>query len=176
MKRWLLTLACLGFVGEARPVEVKPASYPKAIEFVTGAVRDGLTRDGVPRELARQLEASDDFVPRCRLCSAVRRALGEYANLERQPAGPGLPEELVKRLRDNRKEVRRAALRELVEKYVRQHIEATKLDREEQQALQATLTVLREQMIGLAQATGFEFCPSCDGACLIAPPANPGKQ
>jgi hypothetical protein len=176
MKRWLLTLACLGFVGEARPAEVKPVSYREATDFVTQAVRDGLTRDGVPRELARQLDADHDFVPRCLLCYAVRRALAEYANLEQQPAGPGLPEDLVKRLGDTRKEVRRAALRELVEKYVRRHIEATKLGKEEQQALQTTLSTLREQMLGLAQGTGFEFCPSCDGACLIAPPANPGKQ
>ena len=76
------------------------------------------------------------------------------------------PEELVKRLQSDKDETRRAALREMVQRYVEFEFARRNLPEEQKAALQKQLEEMRKS---IALPTGQKFCPSCDGACRLAP-------
>src|SRR5262249_21592363 len=150
---------------------VNPAKAPDPFEFVFRAVTTGLTEDGVPPALAAELAERDDFVPKCGLCSPTRKALAQYGQLKAPPAAEdskGLPEELIKRLKSDKKETRQAALRQLVQRYIERHYARTELTAEQKTALQKEMEQMRKDAMG-GLAPGQKFCPSCDGACRLTP-------
>ena len=154
------------------PVRAEAPKAPNANEFVHAAVVNGLTEDGAAPALAAELGKRDaDFVPKCFICDSTRSALKEYAKCDKQPAakeGRGLSEELVKRLQSGTDATRRAALRDLVQRYIDREYARRDLTTEQKTALQTELEKLRKLAMGSLR-NGQKFCPSCDGACCIVP-------
>jgi hypothetical protein len=145
---------------------------PDAAKFLFESVRDGLAEDGAPPDLARELaKRDDDFVPKCGICGATHKALFAYGDLKVAPAakeGRGLSEELTKRLKSNTDEVRRAALRELIQRYIERGYVRAECSAETRAAIQKELEIWRKQAMPGLRA-GQKFCPSCDGACRLTP-------
>ena len=159
---------CASCDGACRIADASKA--PDAAEFVRQAIVDGLKEDGVPLELATQLAKHDkDFLGKCNICIPSKKAFADYSDRRVQPVakeGKGLPEELVKRLKSDKAEVRQPALRELVGRYMERASAKGDLSAEQKTALQAKLEQWRKDMSG-ALPTGQKFCPSCDGACRL---------
>ena len=145
---------------------------PDAGDFISRAVSEGLADDGVPPSPAVALAKHDeDFVKKCSIREPTHNAQAKYAKRTDAPAakdGKGLPGELVKRLKSDADDTRRAALRELVRRYVEQSY--AKLDRsaEQKAALQTKLDELRKAATGGLPA-GQKLCPPCDGAACRTP-------
>ena len=140
-------------------------------QFVYRSVLDGLTDDGVPPALARQLANHDDFIPKCDLCGMTRKALIAHGELKTAPVakeGKGLPEDLLKRLKSDKGETRRAALRDLVQRYMDQGHAKLDVSADQEVALQKELEGMRKMGMGGLQQ-GRKNCPSCDGACRLTP-------
>jgi hypothetical protein len=162
-------LAVGGVLGAPRPVDAPKAPEPK--EFITSAITTGLVEDGVPPALAAEIGKREDFIGKCDLCNPTQQALVAYGKREKQPAakeGKGLPTELATRLKSDNNETRRAALRELVQRYTEFEYARRDLAVEQKAALKKQLEHLRKQMSGSLPA-GQKFCASCDGACCLAP-------
>ena len=168
-----LVLLAAGSVLGVPPVPTGAPDAPKtpdADTFIRQAITDGLIEDGAPLTLVSDIAKRDDFLGKCRLCNPSRIALEEYGKRKVQPVakeGKGLPEELVKRLKSDKAEVRQPALRDLVSRYVDRAFASSDLAREEKTALQATLDQIRKD--GVSSLPGNQkFCPSCDGACRVS--------
>ena len=148
-----------------------PAKAPEATEFLRRAILDGLAEDGVPPALARVLSKKPDFLGKCPICGPTQDALAKYGQLTIQPAakeGKGLPNDLTHRLESVRTEVRQAALRELVQRYIEREYTRLELTAGERAELHNQLETMRKSgMHGLRP--GQKFCPSCDGATCRAP-------
>jgi hypothetical protein len=154
-----------------QPVAANPPKPIETDEFIRDAITNGLLEDGVPTALAGDLGKRDDFIGKCQLCQPAQFAFREHGKLKTVPAakeGRGLSEELVKRLKSDNNETRRLALRELVHQYIDREYARRDLTTEQKTALQTALEEKRK-----AQANGLpagqKFCPSCDGACRLAP-------
>lgn len=165
----VVLLAVGSVLGAPKPGE--DAKPPEVKEFLTRAIANGLTEDGVPPQFVAELAKHDDYLGKCSICGPTHQAFLTYGQRKERPAakeGKGPPEELVTRLRSNKDDVRRPALRELVQRYVEAEYTRRDLPAAQKKALQKQL----EEMRG-AQANGLpagqNFCPSCDGACGLAP-------
>jgi hypothetical protein len=168
------SLAAVIIVSASGVVASPPATSETKLnagEFVYRSVLDGLTDDGVSPALARELANSDDFIPKCDLCGMTRKALIAHGELKTAPIakkGKGLPDDLLKRLQSEKGETRRAALRDLVQRYMDQGHAKLDVSADHQIALQKELEGMRKMgMAGLQQ--GRKYCPSCDGACRLTP-------
>jgi len=167
-------LASVIVVSASGVVASPPATSVAKIDagqFVFHSVLDGLTADGVPPALARELAKNDDFVPKCDLCGMTRKALIAHGELRTAPVakeGKGFPEGLAKRLNWEKGETRRAALRDLVQRYMDQGHGKLDVSAEQKVALQKELEEMRKMAMGGLQQ-GRKFCPSCDGACRLTP-------
>jgi hypothetical protein len=159
-------LLALTVVLTAGGVVAAPTTTPTPSDFLRHAILDGLAEDGVPPALAAALAKNPDFVGKCPICSPTHDALAEYGKLAIAPAakkGMGLRDELVKRLKSEKTEIRHSALRELIQRYVERGYVRLKLIGEQRTALHNQLEEMRKRaMGGLRQ--GQKYCPSCDGA------------
>ena len=148
-----------------------PSKAPGATEFLKRAILDGLAEDGVPPALARVLAKNPDFLGKCPICGPTQDALAKYGQLTIQPAareGKGLPNDLMHRLESAKTEVRHAALRELVQRYIEREYTRLELTAEERAKLHNQFEKMRKSgMHGLRP--GQKFCPSCDGATCRTP-------
>lgn len=163
-----------------------PATLPERLAmlkpsvYVRQAVLDGLAEDGVDPKLAAGLLGRPDFVPKCPLCDATRAAFREYAGRETAPApavGRGLPADMARRLAGEDAAPRRAALRELIDRYAGRGYERHELTGEVRAGVEAGVGALRmaPKNPALGFGDGLLFCPSCDGACRVRPAARPGQ-
>jgi hypothetical protein len=174
MLRLLATGVVLLAVGAVLGSPLVPASAPKAPEpeeFITHAITTGLTEDGVSTALMGDLGKRPDFLGKCNLCTPTHQAIIAYGKLPTQPVakpGKGLPADLLKRLKSDNNETRRTALREMVHRYVDREYARRELTTEQKTAFQAKMQQWRKDMSG-ALPKGQKFCPSCDGACRLAP-------
>jgi hypothetical protein len=154
-----------------QPIAANPPKPIDADEFIRAAITNGLLEDGVPAVLAGDLGKRDDFIGKCRLCQPAQFAFREHGKLKTVPAakeGRGLSEEFAKRLKSDDNDTRRMALRELVHQYIDREYARRDLATEQKTALQTSLEEMRKaQADGLP--AGRKFCPSCDGACRLAP-------
>jgi hypothetical protein len=163
------------FKPAAPPAPVRPAradvTAPDTDEFIRAAITTGLTEDGASPTLIADLAKREDYVPKCFICESSRHALRDYGKRDKQPAakeGRGLSEELVKRLKSDADETRRAALRELVAGYIDREYARRDLTAGQKAALQKKLEEMRRAAMGGLRG-GQKFCPSCDGACRLGP-------
>jgi hypothetical protein len=154
-----------------RPARADAPKSPDPKDFITAALTTGLTEDGIPPAFVAQIAKRDDFIGKCSICGPTQQALLAYGKLDKKPVakeGKGLTEELVKRLQSDDNETRRAALREMVRRYVEFEFARRDLSEAQKEGLQKKLDEMRKsQASGLP--TGQKFCPSCDGACRLAP-------
>jgi hypothetical protein len=144
---------------------------PEPKEFITAAITTGLADDGVPPAFVADIGKRDDFIGKCDLCGPVHQALIAYGKGDKQPVakpGKGLTEELVTRLKSDKDETRRSALRELVQRYAEFEYARRDLPAAQKSAFQAKLEEMRKAMSGALPA-GQKFCPSCDGVCCVKP-------
>jgi hypothetical protein len=166
----VIVLAPSGVVAAPPASTTIPIAKVDAGRFIFDAVVDGLGADGVPPALAGALAKNqEDFVPKCGICGMTRKALFSHGELKQAPAaqaGCGLRENLVKRLKSSDDAVRRAALKDLVQRYI--GLAQAKLDVavDVRAVLQKDLAEMRKLAVG-ALPKGQKFCPSCDGACQI---------
>jgi hypothetical protein len=159
--------------------------YHQGIFF---AVLEGLYRDGVSSEVARAITAVDpqslqpsSFVPGCPICMPALDAFLLYLErppfrgkkLARDTFGAGLPAEQVARLSGPDGRARRAALRDLVQRWVYEHLDRLRLDPVERGAWTRELAARPEtgmailaglQKSGDALYGDFDECPLCLGA------------
>src|SRR5262245_33722504 len=166
-----LVLAAVGALLAAPPPPANAPNTPDAHAFVKQAILNGLAEDGVPPALVRELAERSDFVSKCEICGGTETAFREYAKLNRAPAakeGKGLPEDLVKRLKSDKTEVRHPALRELVQRYIDWEYARLDLTADQKKAFQQRLEDVRKGAMGNLR-DGQKFCPSCDGACRRTP-------
>lgn len=158
------------FAATAQAGDQKGVETPNMYEFISQSVQSGLKADGAPRELAaRLLNCNEDFVAKCSLCKATREGLYLYSKFEQQPAGPGLDPKLTAKLDSKDATIRRAALRDLVQRYIERGYSSFKMNADQRQVLETELKREREQSMGIKGAE-LAFCPSCDGVCCMAPP------
>ena len=166
----VIVLAAGGVVASPPASTTIPIAKLDAGQFILNAVVDGLSADGVPPALAGALAKNqEDFVPKCGICGMTRKALFLHGELKQAPAaraGRGLSEDLVKRLQSSDDAVRRAALKDLVQRYI--GLAQAKLDVavDVSAILQKDLEEMRKLAMG-GLPKGQKFCPSCDGACRI---------
>ena len=157
------------------PGDPGPApQVPDAKPFVRGAVYDGLTADGVSPDFARELADHPDFIKGCGLCEATHKAFTEYAKLAKAPAakpGRGLAQETVKKLRSADREVRLAALRDLIARYMAFAYDQANLPTAQRAELEKRVKAMALQLKNPEDGLpmGLPFCPSCDGACKKPP-------
>lgn len=157
-----------------------PAAQPapanaKAVDtsaFLTSAIANGLNESGVEPALIAELAKRNDFLGKCDLCTPTQQALIAYGKLKAAPSCPKearrLPEELLKALKSDNNETRRAALRDLVKRFVDAEFARLDLSKEQKTALQAKMETQRKTM-STALPRDQKFCPACDGACRLAP-------
>jgi hypothetical protein len=142
-----------------------------AFDFVHEAVKQGLKNDGVSPEVTKKLarRGSKNFLPKCRTCSAVAKALEEYGQGEKPLAGPDPGEKGLSRLDSEDLETRHAALKELVHKYVQMHFDRGELNPVQRRAIESCLEQERKAMSGVLAGSnsGQPYCPSCEGSCGI---------
>ena len=140
-----------------------------AAEFLTGAVLAGLTEDGVPRGLAATLAKDDaNFVAKCVICKATREALTKYGDGTDPVKAGRLTDAMRKRLESADRDARHAALRELTRAYTDRAFDRAKLSAADRKAYTEAYQDMRKEAAG-GLPKGQPFCPSCDGACGIAP-------
>ncbi len=144
----------------ANAVTVDHSSMSK---FIESSVMEGMKEDGVPREFAAQLARNPDYLGKCSLCMPTREAFVLYSKLEKRPEGKGLKEDLRVRLASAEAEVRHAALRELVQKYVERGYAKATMSQDERTAMQKMIAEERKNRMG-GLPKGQKFCPACDGA------------
>ena len=166
-------------------------SYARQIFF---AVLEGLYADGVQTEVVDQIVAIDEqthwpayFVYACPICVPAYNAFAVYQKratfpfLKGEPNtfGPGLPDEMVKRLSAGDAIARKAAIQELVQGWIRRRMEALRLTEEEREEWTLEMAKRRKQGmafldqylrqgVGGAWASGKASCPLCEaanGAC-----------
>jgi hypothetical protein len=167
MFRWCVAAVVAAVLG-GPTVVAKPADPG---EFLVRAITDGLTADGVSRDLAARLARNDDFIKKCKLCNLTQHALATYAEQPGQPAaesGKGLKAEFVAKLKSEDAMVRQAALRSLVDRYVTRGFERRNVSKEARRQLLADFQEMRQAAMP-ALPDGQKFCPSCDGACQVRP-------
>ncbi len=144
----------------------KPATKIGMDVFLMDAMVAGLKADGVDRELAKKLaKQEENFVPKCGICGMVRKGLFFYSESKEQPASetPVKPE-VVKKLSATDRDVRFAALKDLVQKYISAAMEKTPMTKEAKAQLQEDLERARKEAMGI-MSKEQKYCPSCDGAC-----------
>jgi hypothetical protein len=107
-----LLLGALALLPAHGATRAEAAPAPRAEESISDVVFRRLQEDGVSRELVRELRRDGGTFGKCELCQGVRRAFDRYLALGSQPAGPGLPPALERRLREHAREGRHLALRE----------------------------------------------------------------
>lgn len=155
---------------EAPQVRIE-AAKPRAIdpeEFLSKAVTEGLTEDGADRTFVGEFIAGkgDLFVPKCRICYAVRKGFDQYA--KGAPAeGKGIPKDISDELKHGARLARLNALERLVDRYVARHYDRLKVTAEERIPLQASLEEWKKEGMKMKEwgAPKFgDFCPSCNGA------------
>jgi hypothetical protein len=168
-----LILTAFGGVVAAPPPPAEkfgPKDGPR--EFLRLAIIDGLTEDGVPPAFAESLAKKEgDYIGKCSICQPVHSALVEFAMLNAKPTakeGKGLEEAFAMRLTSDKDEVRRGALRELVQRYVEREYVRLNLDADRRGKIEKEMEQMRKiSASGLPKTVAF--CPSCDGACKLAP-------
>ena len=147
---------------------VAAVDHSSMSKFISTSVLDGLKEDGAPREFAMQLSRNPDYVGKCSLCAPTREAFVRYSQLEKQPEGKGLKEDLRVRLASANAEIRHAALRELVQKYMERGYAKANMSPEERTAMRNKIDEERKRSMG-GLPRGQTFCPACDGAsCALA--------
>ena len=189
-----LALALVPFAAAPQAEPREPLAPPPAGTFdryhqgVFFAVLEGLYRDGVSSEAARAIVERDaasgypvSFVQGCPICmpalDAFQLYLGRPAFVARKVPtdtfGQGLGAGLEARLTGADRTLRRAALRELVERWVGAWLERQHLDPMERAEWQRALAARAEkgmamladlQRSGLALYGDFDECPLCAGA------------
>ena len=162
--------ALLVILAAASPMD-KPAA-PDKENFVRLSVYEGLKEDGVPLKLAAELAENPDFVPKCLLCDQTRRAFADYSKFDKAPApkeGAGLTKELARGLTSTEKDVRRGALRDLIDNYVDRGYARYDLTAEQRKDLEKTVKSREYVPKSGTFPDGLKFCPSCDGACRKKP-------
>lgn len=149
----------------------KPAA-PDKEHFVQMSVYEGLKEDGVSLKLAAALVENPDFVPKCMLCDQTRRALSDYAKLDKAPAAApnkGLTPELAKGLVSANKDVRRAAFRDLIDNYVERGYARYDFTAETKKQMEQFVKAMEYKPKDGTLPNELKFCPSCDGACRKKP-------
>ncbi|MCE9594702.1 MAG: hypothetical protein K8S98_10965 [Planctomycetes bacterium] len=172
---------------------VPPQLRPSYTEELFLAVLTGLYHDGVSNEVVTKLTALDpksgwprDFVYSCNICmpafDAMRAYLARPGFYARKVAadtfGSGLPDEVERRLLSDDASVRRAAIRELVERWMRVHLESKRPTDAERAEWADEMAVRRKaalQLLELYKANGVSgayetmtecaFCEAANGAC-----------
>jgi hypothetical protein len=163
-------------------------TYSQAVFF---AVLEGLYRDGVPSEVVDLALAgdaatgqSDHFVYACPLCTPAREAFRLYRRrpyfeslkMPKNTFGPGIPAQVVERLRNPEKQQRLDALQGLIETWVARRMDSLRLTAEErrewQEAMEARRKEGMEMLARLNAGTSWKNCAICDAstrACRRVP-------
>lgn len=158
----LLTLATATLI-----TQDATSAHLSMAEFLGDAIVNGLKQDNVPIELVSQLHGRDEnFVAKCTICFLVRKSLAFYAGTAKPTGEMKLSRELVKRLQGTDQIAREEAMRELVDKYIKQAWQKLRLTEDAKRRLDDELQTARKEAAGLMRP-GQKFCPSCDGACRI---------
>jgi hypothetical protein len=136
----------------------------KAEHFIETAVFDGLTKDHLPRALAKSLlETKDNWVEKCEICDASKHGFERY--LQAASGGTsGLARDMETRLQSDHNSVRLFALNQLIQKYL-----TTQLKEPERQWLMEAMMTMKKHTDELKPPMGF--CAVCEGACLLDPPS-----
>lgn len=144
-------------------------------DFLSRAVFHGLKQDGVPPELVERLVKGKNFVGKCQICESTKRGMQRYLALKEAPKGKGLGEEVMRQLKDDKAAVRLEALRRLVAGYVERRFKALEVPEAHRAKLKTEIEAERKKAMPRAKGElGVDFCPSCDGACLIEKAGRPG--
>ena len=167
--------------GEAPGIE---PGGPALDRFLFFAVLEGACEDALPDEAAKAALAQDGkgryrhFVYACPVCSPVVEALRAYAMRQDfyysrkgdpmvDDRNPSPVADLAGRLAGKEPKAQGAALKALVERWVKRRMERLRLtDLEKARWQQAMEEGRKKGMSGLPRSEGFEHrsCPSCDGA------------
>lgn len=139
-------------------------TYVHADRFIYFALMQGLAKDGMPVDIAKSIVSEaqgPNFVPKCGICDATRKAFSDYAKYGDAYSQRKNPyKDLISK--DNAK--RHEAIRDLIDKYTSAFITQLQLSELEMEKLQNKLANMRKQgMNGMNENFGSKFCPSCDG-------------
>jgi hypothetical protein len=143
------------------------ADRPTLHNFIKEALLLGMEAERFPPALARKLGENDEnFVEKCSICWAVRDALETHAKTK-VAGDPVINADLFANLNHQDKPVRFEALRVMVQGYIHQHHQRLNLSKEARKYLDDEMQQERKRAMQIATSylPGFQFCPSCDGAC-----------
>lgn len=193
MRTWLTTLAVLGAAAaavaggeacrqaaEAKPPEPGSVTFNRFLFFAAfeGACEDGLSEEAVEAILEKDGEGRlRNFVHGCPVCHPVADGLRAYGMRARfcldskgEPlAGPpsAASVKAMERLASSDAHDRGAALKGLVEGWVKRRMDRLRLTEKERAAWNHSMEVGMKKGTGmLPSSEGFahKACPSCDGA------------
>ncbi len=128
----------------------------------------GLQKDRFPQELAAQLlENQANWVTKCPICDHVKNGFSLYANSNFKNKKTKLTRDAVTNLSSDDETVRKIALRDLIDHYVRQYYSALDMSPAQRNHMEQQLSEGRKAGMEVANGGVGFFCSSCDGACHI---------
>jgi hypothetical protein len=149
-------------------VPAKRQDRPTLHNFIKDAVLNFIESDHFPPGVARDIAKNDaNFVEKCSICWAVRDALETHGKTPPIAANPRFGAEFLAQLKSPDQKVRFEALRRIVEWSINQHFDRLQLSNEDKKLLEEEMKTERKRAMEIATSymPGFQFCPSCDGAC-----------
>ena len=136
--------------------------------FLREATFYGLQKDQFPVEIANALvEESAIWVVKCPICDHVKRGFKMYIKKNEELNKTKLSDDFIWRIIDQNVEVKKTALKELVDRYVQQYYSVINMTKSERQVMQISLEEGRKDGMNVASGGEGFFCASCDGACHI---------
>lgn len=162
---FLLTLSFVGCTASKSSMSQKSNETITMDLFLQDAITEGLKRDKITTDLARQVASINRFyIPDCNVCKNVRKALQEYSGFSDESKMQGqaaLLQKVANQDFDGKK-----SMILVVEAYIEQHFKNAKLSSNQIVAIKKELQA--EAKNGSMLETNYIFCPSCtgaDGAC-----------
>lgn len=135
--------------------------------FLYDAIADGLNRDKITTDLAKEVIAMDSyFIGKCNICKTVKKAFNSHTGYSVDYEMTGQMVNL-KKVKEGG-ETGKFAIKEAVKTYLDYHFEKSNLGEKQKEAILAEL--IEESDKGLSLAKGYSFCPSCKGtkgSCAI---------
>ena len=136
--------------------------------FLKEATFYGLQKDHFPIDVAHDLvEENSNWVVKCPICDNVKRGFEMYTAQNANAGKTSISKANLSLLKSGDTEVRKIALRDLVDRYVQQYYSVLAMSEKQREDMEQQLKEGRKT--GMAVANGGEgfFCASCDGACHI---------
>lgn len=136
--------------------------------FLNEATFYGLRKDHFPKVVAVSLvEENANWVLKCPICDNVKRGFDKYASGSFAAGKSTLSDVIISQLSSTDDAIRKAALRDLIDRYVQQYYSVLKMTEEQRIDMQSQLEQGRKTGMGVANGGDGFFCSSCDGACHI---------